>query len=62
MSVEFANVTDITIPQGEVTKIEETSTGRVLWEKKSTEQTYTFTVRVSNDNGYDERVVVLTVK
>lgn len=34
MSVDFAEVTDITIPQGEVTKIEETATGRVLWEKK----------------------------
>ena len=34
MSVAFANVTDITIPQGNVTKITETATGRVLWEKK----------------------------
>lgn len=35
MSVNFANVTDITIPQGNVIKIHETNTGRVLWEKKS---------------------------
>ena len=31
----FANVTDITIPQGNVIKIHETNSGRVLWEKKS---------------------------
>ena len=35
MSVNFTNVTDITIPQGNVIKIHETNTGRVLWEKKS---------------------------
>ena len=35
MSLEFANVTDIAIPQGDVTKIAETATGRVLWEKKA---------------------------
>ena len=33
MSVAFANVTDIKIPEGDVTKITETATGRVLWEK-----------------------------
>ena len=31
--MNFANVTDIKIPEGNVTKIEETSTGRVLWQK-----------------------------
>ena len=30
----FKNVTDITIPQGKVKKIQETVGGRVLWEKK----------------------------
>lgn len=35
MSISFTGVTDITIPQGSVTKITETSTGRVLWEKPS---------------------------
>ena len=34
MSVSFSGVTDITIPQGSVTKITD-SNGRVLWEKKS---------------------------
>lgn len=62
MSVEFANVTDITIPEGSVAKIEETSTKRVLWQKKATEQIYKFTVRVTNVNGYDERQITLTVK
>ena len=33
----FANVTDITIPEGNVIKIHETDSGRVLWEKKNTE-------------------------
>ena len=33
MSVTFANVSAITIPQGDVTKITETITGKVLWEK-----------------------------
>ena len=31
--MNFAEVTGITIPEGAVTKISETSTGRVLWEK-----------------------------
>ena len=31
--ITFADVTDITIPQGETVKIHETDTGRVLWEK-----------------------------
>lgn len=30
----FANVTDIAIPQGNVVKIHETASGRMLWEKK----------------------------
>ena len=34
MSVAFTNVTGIKIPEGEVTKIQETATGRVLWERK----------------------------
>lgn len=34
MPVEFVNVTDVRIPSGDVTKITETNTGRVLWEKK----------------------------
>ena len=33
MSISFADVTDISIPQGSVTKITETSSGRVLWDK-----------------------------
>ena len=33
--MNFAGVTDIVIPQGEVIKIHETATGRVLWEKAS---------------------------
>ena len=33
MAVTFANVTDVRIPNGDVSKITETSTGRVLWEK-----------------------------
>ena len=33
MSITFADVTDISIPQGSVTKITETSSGRVLWDK-----------------------------
>ena len=33
--MNFADVTDIVIPQGEVIKIHETATGRVLWEKVS---------------------------
>ena len=32
--MKFAEVTDITIPQGEVVKIEESSCGRILWEKR----------------------------
>ena len=32
--MNFADVTDITIPQGDLIKIHETDTGRVLWEKK----------------------------
>ena len=32
MSVTFANVTDINIPQGSVTKITDSS-GKVLWER-----------------------------
>ena len=32
--MEFINVTDVTIPEGNVTKIQETNSGRVLWEKK----------------------------
>ena len=34
MAVNFANVTAITIPQGDVSKITRTSDGVVLWEKK----------------------------
>lgn len=33
--MNFANVTTIKIPNGEVLKIQETSNGRVLWQKKS---------------------------
>ena len=60
MSVEFANVTDITIPEGSVAKIEETSTKRVLWQK-NIEKTYTITVRATNVNGYDEDTFTLTI-
>lgn len=35
MSVTFANVSAVNIPQGDVTKITETSTGRILWQKPS---------------------------
>ena len=35
--MNFANVTDIKIPNGNVIKIEETDTGRVLWEKNAFE-------------------------
>ena len=38
MAVTFANVTDVRISNGDVTKIVETSSGRVLWEKKEEEQ------------------------
>ena len=39
MSVTFANVTDIKIPEGNVTKIQETSgLKRVLWEKDDSEK------------------------
>ena len=34
--MNFANVTGITIPDGNVVKIQETSSGRVLWQKTST--------------------------
>ena len=32
--MEFVNVTGVKIPEGEVTKIRETDTGRILWEKQ----------------------------
>ena len=39
MSVTFANVTAVKIPQGDVTKIQETSgQKRVLWEKKNNDK------------------------
>ena len=34
--MDFVNVTDVKIPQGDVIKITETSTGRILWEKVTT--------------------------
>ena len=62
MSVIFADVTDITIPEGSVTKIEETSgLKRVLWEKK-TEKSYTLTIRATNVNGYDEDTFTITIQ
>ena len=48
MSVAFANVTDIKIPEGNVTKIQETATGRVLWEKNSYPDISLSWVRVSS--------------
>ena len=36
MSVTFANVSAVNIPQGDVSKITETTSGRVLWEKQAT--------------------------
>ena len=38
--LDFASVTDINIPQGDLIKIHETSTGRVLWEKKNNSINY----------------------
>ncbi len=35
--IDFSQVTDVTIPEGDVIKITETSSGRVLWEKKGEE-------------------------
>ena len=52
MSVAFANVTDITIPQGNVTKITETATGRVLWEKKRYPDIKLSWMRVSSAVGF----------
>ena len=58
----FANVTDISIPQGNVVKIHETNSGRVLWLKKYKEDVYTFTVRVTNTYGYDEHPMTIIVR
>ena len=49
MSVSFSGVTDITIPQGSVTKITDGS-GRVLWEKPSTYPPLTFICAEVNNN------------
>jgi len=38
--MNFANVKDIVIPQGNVIKIHETNSGRVLWEKEQEEVEY----------------------
>ena len=56
MSVTFANVIDITIPQGSVTKIAETSTGRVLWEKKKYPDLSLSWMRASADIGFNNYV------
>ena len=52
MSVTFANVTDIKIPEGNVTKIAETTTGRVLWEKKRYPDISLSWMRVSSAIGF----------
>ena len=38
--MEFINVTDVTIPEGNVTRITETDSGRVLWEREVFEEGY----------------------
>ncbi|MBR0253637.1 MAG: hypothetical protein IJQ57_09840, partial [Synergistaceae bacterium] len=35
MAVSFASVTDVKIPQGNVVKIHEAGSGRVLWQKNT---------------------------
>ena len=53
MSVTFANVTGVKIPEGEVTKIQETSgQKRVLWEKKSTKDK---TIFIEQYSSYDKK-------
>lgn len=56
----FANVNDIAIPEGNVIKIHETNGGRVLWEKKKSDE-YSFSVKVFNSVGSHERSFSLKV-
>ena len=58
----FANVNDISIPQGNVIKIQETDSGRVLWEKKRKSETYNCTIRVTNVYGSDEYDLCIVVE
>ena len=54
-------VSAITIPEGEVIKVEEADTGRVLW-KKNISKTYTFTLRAQNSLGYFDRKYTIVVE
>ncbi len=58
----FANVTDITIPEGNGVKIHETNSGRVLWQKKRKSETYNCTIRVTNAYGFDEYSLYIVVE
>lgn len=50
MAVSFASVTDVKIPQGNVVKIHEASSGRVIWQKNS----------IVFDGEYPKIIILLT--
>ena len=60
--MDFANVTDISIPEGNVIKIHETNSGRVLWEKKSTPTINYIVVQASHKLGTTQRVFTYELK
>ena len=49
MSIDFSQVTDITIPEGSVEKIHETSSGRILWSKNKTLTAHWELITIPND-------------
>ena len=52
MAIEFKNVTDISTPQGNLIKIHETASGRVLWEKKDNSSPVMFVSYINNGTYY----------
>ena len=63
--IDLSRVTALTIPEGNVTKIED-SAGNVLWQAggggDSYLKTYSFTITATNANGTESRDLSITVQ